>query len=65
LGDLDNEMDEACGTCGGDKKYRVPVRKYEEHRPFSRPRHRWEDNVQQDGRACTRLIWLRMGTSSW
>jgi len=39
------------------------VRKCQGHRPFSRPRHRWEDNMQQDGRACTGLIWLRMGTN--
>jgi len=48
-------MDGACGTYGEDEKYTVPVRKCEGHRPFSKPRHRWEDNMQQDGRACTGL----------
>jgi len=33
-------MDGACGIYGGDEKYRVPVRKCEGHRQFSRPRHR-------------------------
>jgi hypothetical protein len=56
LGDLNYEMDGACGTYRGGKKYRVPVRKCEGHRPFSRHRHRWEDNMQQDGRACAGLI---------
>jgi len=41
--------------------------KPEGKRLLGRPRHRWENNNKMDLRkrdvgACTRLIWLRIGT---
>jgi len=42
------------------------VRNPEGKRPCRRPRHKWEDNIrmdfrEQDGKAWTRFIWLRIG----
>jgi hypothetical protein len=56
-------MDGVCVIYVCEEKYRVPVRKCEGQRQFSRPRHRWENNNQQDGGGMD-WINLRMGTSS-
>jgi hypothetical protein len=45
--------------------YRVLVEKPEGKRPLRKPQRRWENNIKmdfQEGRAWTRLIWLRIGT---
>jgi len=42
-------MDVACGAYGGGERlYRVLVRKPEGRRPLGRPRRKWEDNIKMD-----------------
>jgi hypothetical protein len=48
--------------------YKILFRKPAWKRPFRRPRHKWEDNLEcilqkQSGEVWTGFIWLRTGTS--
>jgi hypothetical protein len=49
--------------------YRFLVGKPEGKRPPSRPRHRWEDNIEmglkRDGKVWTGLMWFRIGIGCW
>jgi hypothetical protein len=52
---------------GRRRLYRVSVEKPEGKRPLGRPRPRLGDNIKMDleeveWKACTGLIWLRIGT---
>ena len=52
-----------------DRRIQGFVRKPEGKRPFGRPRHRWEHNIQMDVQEVgwgtwTGLIWLRIGPVS-
>jgi hypothetical protein len=44
-----NEMGEACGTCGRNRgSYRVLVGRLDVRRLLGGPRHRWKDNIKMD-----------------
>jgi hypothetical protein len=49
---------------------KIFVGKPEGMRPVGRRRHRWKDNIRmfldkQGDKVCSRLVWLRIGTSGW
>jgi hypothetical protein len=55
----DNELDQACGTCGGEEKC-IPAFGWETEgkRHLGRLRYKWEDNVK----VCLKKIgWKGMG----
>ena len=56
-------------ACMGNRRgtYRIMVGRPDGKRQIGIPRARWEDNIKLDPqeverRACTGLIWLRIGT---
>jgi len=64
-----NEMGGAGSTYGEEEKCIQGFGgKPKGKKPFGRPRHRWEDNINMDiqevgwGESWTGFIWLRIGT---
>jgi hypothetical protein len=49
-----------CVACMGEGRsmYRVLVGKPEVKKPLGRPRHRWEDNIQEEGCGC--MDWIEL-----
>jgi hypothetical protein len=57
-------MGRACSTNGERRNtYRILVGTPEGKRPLGRPKRRWVDSIEMDGRVWTGSIWIRIGTS--